>query len=87
MVLADVCLCTTLIRFNLVYNPQLSCCRRKLVEHPNPLAQTREIYQMPGVAKTCNMAAIVDGCLGTLFPLNPGKIHHVMPASSSQRHL
>ncbi|CAM0942994.1 unnamed protein product [Alopecurus aequalis] len=81
MTLADVCLFTTLIRFDLVYNPLFRCSRRKLVEYPSLHAYTREIYQMPGVAETCDMAAIADGYFGTLFPLNPGGIQPIVPAS------
>jgi putative glutathione S-transferase len=87
MTLADVCLFTTLIRFDLVYNPLFRCSRRKLVEYPSLHAYTREIYQMPGVAETCDMAAISDGYFGTLFPLNPGGIQPVVPASCDREAL
>uniref|UniRef100_A0ACD5ZAA4 Uncharacterized protein n=1 Tax=Avena sativa TaxID=4498 RepID=A0ACD5ZAA4_AVESA len=87
MTLADVCLFTTLIRFDLVYNLLFRCSRRKLVEYPSLHAYTREIYQMPGVAETCDMAAIADGYFGTLFPLNPGGIQPVVPASCDREAL
>ncbi|XP_047082865.1 glutathionyl-hydroquinone reductase YqjG-like [Lolium rigidum] len=87
MTLADVCLFTTLIRFDLVYNPLFRCSRRKLVEYPSLHAYTREIYQMPGVAETCDMSAIADGYFGTLFPLNPGGIQPVVPASCDREAL
>ncbi|KAK1621119.1 hypothetical protein QYE76_026636 [Lolium multiflorum] len=87
MTLADVCLFTTLIRFDLVYNPLFRCSRRKLVEYPSLHAYTRDIYQMPGVAETCDMAAIADGYFGTLFPLNPGGIQPVVPASCDREAL
>ncbi|KAF7086864.1 hypothetical protein CFC21_090120 [Triticum aestivum] len=85
--LADVCLFTTLIRFDLVYNPLFRCSRRKLVEYPSLHAYMREIYQLPGAAETCDMAAIADGYFGTLFPLNPGGILPVVPASCSREAL
>ncbi|KQK01321.1 uncharacterized protein LOC100826764 [Brachypodium distachyon] len=87
LTLADVCLFTTLIRFDLVYNPLFRCTRRKLVEYPSLHAYTREIYQMPGVADTCDMDAIAEGYFGTLFPLNPGGIQPVVPASCGREAL
>ncbi|EAY87996.1 hypothetical protein EE612_014435 [Oryza sativa] len=83
LTLADVCLFTTLVRFDLVYHSLFRCTRRKLVEYASLHAYTRDIYQMPGVAGTCDMAAIADGYFGALFPLNPGGILPLVPASCS----
>ncbi|KAF0898394.1 hypothetical protein E2562_007235 [Oryza meyeriana var. granulata] len=87
LTLADVCLFTTLIRFDLVYNSLFRCTRRKLVEYPSLHAYTRDIYQMPKVADTCDMAAIMDGYFGALFPLNPGGIQPLVPASCDREAL
>lgn len=46
LTLADVCLFTTLIRFDLAYNVLFKCTRRKLVEYPNLHAYMRDIYQV-----------------------------------------
>ncbi|CAN6252837.1 unnamed protein product [Urochloa humidicola] len=81
LTLADVCLFTTLIRFDLVYNTLFRCTRRKLTEYPSLHAYTRDIYQMPKAAETCDMEAIMAGYFKTLFPLNPGGIQPVTPAS------
>uniref|UniRef100_A0A0D3FBZ8 GST C-terminal domain-containing protein n=1 Tax=Oryza barthii TaxID=65489 RepID=A0A0D3FBZ8_9ORYZ len=83
LTLADVCLFTTLVRFDLVYHSLFRCTRRKLVEYASLHAYTRDIYQMPGVAGTCDMAAIAEGYFGALFPLNPGGILPLVPASCS----
>ncbi|KAK1260510.1 hypothetical protein QJS04_geneDACA002307 [Acorus gramineus] len=45
LTLADVCLFTTLIRFDLVYNVLFKCTKKKLVEYRNLLGYTRDIYQ------------------------------------------
>ncbi|KAM1244208.1 hypothetical protein COP2_036654 [Malus domestica] len=82
LTLADVCLFTTLIRFDLVYNVLFKCTKKKLIEYPNLHAYMREIYQIPEVAETCNFTAIMEGYYKTLFPLNPGSIQPVMPAGS-----
>ncbi|KAA8550713.1 hypothetical protein F0562_002397 [Nyssa sinensis] len=80
MTLADVCLFTTLIRFDLVYNVLFKCTKKKLIEYPNLHGYMREIYQIPKVAATCNFGAISDGYYKILFPLNPGSIRPVMPS-------
>lgn len=36
--------------------------------------------QMPKVAATCNLMAIMDGYYKILFPLNPGSIRPVVPS-------
>ncbi|ESR56988.1 hypothetical protein CICLE_v10020368mg [Citrus x clementina] len=80
LTLADVCLFTTLIRFDLVYNVLFKCTKKKLLEYPNLHGYMREIYQIPEVAATCNLTAIMDGYYKILFPLNPGSIRPVMPS-------
>lgn len=55
------------------------CTKKKIIEYPNLFAYTRDIYQMPKVAETCNFQAIMDGYYRTLFPLNPGGIRPIMP--------
>lgn len=46
LTLADVCLFTTLIRFDLVYNVLFKCTKKKLLEYPNLHGYMREIYQV-----------------------------------------
>ncbi|KAL0913638.1 hypothetical protein M5K25_017116 [Dendrobium thyrsiflorum] len=87
LTLADVCLFTTLIRFDLVYNVLFRCTKKKLVEYPNLHGYTRDIYQMPKVADTCHFGAIVDSYYGTLFPLNPSGIRPLLPDSASEAEL
>lgn len=53
---ADVCLFTTMYRFDEVYHTHFKCNVDRLVDFPNLWAHTRELYQLPGVADTCNMA-------------------------------
>ncbi|CAD5167987.1 unnamed protein product [Musa acuminata subsp. malaccensis] len=81
LTLADVCLFTTLIRFDLVYNVLFKCTKKKLLEYPNLYGYTCDMYQIPEVVSTCNFEAIMDGYYCTLFPLNPGGILPVMPSA------
>ncbi|CAI9770595.1 unnamed protein product [Fraxinus pennsylvanica] len=83
LTLADVCLFTTLIRFDLVYNVLFKCTKKKLIEYQNLHGYMQDIYQIPKVATTCNFEAIMDGYYGTLFPLNPGSIRPVIPSGST----
>ncbi|RZC68850.1 hypothetical protein C5167_032093 [Papaver somniferum] len=80
LTLADVCLFTTLIRFDLVYNALFKCTKKKLLEYENLHGYMRDIYQIPKVAATCNFEAIMDGYYKTLFPLNPGSIRPTVPS-------
>ncbi|XP_008796375.3 glutathionyl-hydroquinone reductase YqjG [Phoenix dactylifera] len=87
LTLADVCLFTTLIRFDLVYNVLFKCTKKKLLEYHNLHGYTRDIYQIPKVAETCNLEAIMEGYYQTLFPLNPGNIRPVMPSACENQSL
>ncbi|KAB1212063.1 Glutathionyl-hydroquinone reductase YqjG [Morella rubra] len=80
LTLADICLFTTLIRFDVVYSVLFKCTKKKLVEYSNLHGYLRDIYQIPKVAATCNFTAITEGYYKTLFPLNPGSIHPTMPS-------
>ncbi|XP_059300830.1 uncharacterized protein LOC132053041 [Lycium ferocissimum] len=80
LTLADVCLFTTLIRFDVVYNVLFKCTKKKLIEFPNLHGYLRDIYQIPKVAETCNMGQIMEGYYKILFPLNPGGINPIMPS-------
>ncbi|KAL7126736.1 hypothetical protein ABFS83_14G207000 [Erythranthe nasuta] len=87
LTLADVCLFTTLIRFDPVYNVLFKCTKKKLIEYPNLHGYMRDIYQIPKVAATCNLGAIMDGYYKTLFPLNPGGIGPAIPYASEHEML
>ncbi|KAJ0875503.1 putative glutathione S-transferase [Helianthus annuus] len=87
LTLADVCLFTTLIRFDLVYNVMFKCTKKKVVEYQNLHGYMCDIYQIPHVAETCNLDAMMDGYYKFLFPLNPGNIRPVMPSASAHEFL
>jgi putative glutathione S-transferase len=74
LTLADVRLFTTLFRFDAVYYGLFKCNRRRICDYPNLGAYLRDLYQLPGVAATCNLEAIKQDYYGNLFPLNPGGI-------------
>ncbi len=76
---ADWRLFTTLIRFDPVYHLHFKCNRKRIVDYPNLWAYTRELYQVPGVAETVNMAHIVRHYHYSHESINPHRIIPINP--------
>ena len=74
LTLADVRLFTTLIRFDTVYHGLFKCNRNRIRDYENLWGYVRDIYQMPGIADTCDLEALKREYYTSLFPLNPGGI-------------
>jgi len=74
LTLADVRLFTTLFRFDIVYYGLFKCNRCRIKDYANLGPYLCDLYQLPGVAATCNLDAIKRDYYGNLFPLNPGGI-------------
>lgn len=55
---ADICMFTTLLRFDPVYYVHFKCNLRRIVDYPNLWGYLRDIYQYPGVKETCNLEHI-----------------------------
>jgi putative glutathione S-transferase len=55
---ADICLFTTLYRFDAVYYVHFKCNLRRIVDYPHLWGYLRDLYQHPGVKETCNMQHI-----------------------------
>ena len=71
---ADWRLFTTLIRFDPVYVGHFKCNRRRLADYPNLFAYARELYQVPGVALTCNFTHIKRHYYMSHTTINPTRI-------------
>ncbi|MGC1244950.1 MAG: glutathione S-transferase family protein [Spirulinaceae cyanobacterium] len=88
LTLADVRLFTTLFRFDVVYYGLFKCNRRRIQDYANLGPYLRDIYQLPGVADTCDLDSVKRDYYGNLFPLNPGGIipsgPDIMPFLSSK---
>lgn len=82
--LADVRLFTTLFRFDIVYYGLFKCNRRRIQDYEYLGAYLRDLYQLPGVAGTCDLESIKRDYYGNLFPLNPGGI---IPSGPDLRNL
>lgn len=68
---ADVRLFTTLIRFDSVYVTHFKTNLRRIVDYPNIWGFTRDVYQLPGVAETVNMAHIKSHYFQSHTHINP----------------
>jgi glutathionyl-hydroquinone reductase len=77
---ADWRLFTTLVRFDAVYYSHFKCNLRRIVDYPNLWGYTRELYQMPGVADTVNLAHIKRHYYASHAMINPTRIVPVGPA-------
>jgi putative glutathione S-transferase len=77
--LADVRLFTTLIRFDVAYHGIFKCNRRRIADYANLSGYLADIYQIPGIAATCDINAVKRDYFGNLFPLNPGGIVPIGP--------
>ena len=76
---ADICLFTTLIRFDLVYHTHFKCNRKRIVDYPNLWGFVRELYQSPGVAATCDFDHIRKHYYASHETINPQRIVAVGP--------
>ncbi|KAM3089781.1 glutathione S-transferase family protein [Phormidesmis sp. 146-35] len=80
--LADIRLFTTLFRFDVVYYSLFKCSRRRIQDYPNLGLYLRDLYQLRGVAETCDLESVKRDYYGNLFPLNPGGIIPLDPDST-----
>ena len=77
---ADWRLFPTLFRFDGVYNGHFKCSKRRLIDHPNLWAYTRDLYQQPGVAETANLEHVRLHYHQSHESVNPTRIVPTMPA-------
>ena len=77
---ADWRLFTTLVRFDAVYYSHFKCNLRRIIDYPNLWGYTRDLYQLPGVAETVNLAHIKRHYYASHAMINPTRIVPVGPA-------
>ena len=77
---ADWRLFTTLVRFDAVYVGHFKCNLRRIADYPNLSNYLRELYQVPGVAETVDLAHIKRHYYGSHTTINPTRIVPVGPA-------
>jgi putative glutathione S-transferase len=74
LTLADVCLFTTLFRFDPVYHGHFKCNLRRIADYPSLWPYVRDIYQTPGVAETCDLWHIKQHYYRSHPMINPTRI-------------
>ena len=76
---ADLRLWTTLIRFDAVYVTHFKCDRQRISDYLNLSGFLRDIYQMPGVAETVDLAHIRHHYYRSHKTINPAGVISVGP--------
>ncbi len=71
---ADWRLFPTLLRFDPVYHGHFKCNLRRIQDYPNLSGYLRELYQVPGVAETCNLDHIKRHYYWSHETINPTRI-------------
>jgi putative glutathione S-transferase len=71
---ADWCLFTTLVRFDAVYHFHFKCNLARLRDFPNLWNYLKELYQVPGVAETCDFDHIKQHYYRSHPSINPWRI-------------
>lgn len=73
---ADICLFTTLYRFDAVYYVHFKCNLRRIVDYPNLWGYLRDLYQQPAFRRTCNLDHIKRHYYMSHPGVNP---HQIVP--------
>jgi putative glutathione S-transferase len=76
---ADICMFTTLLRFDVVYYVHFKCNLRHLWDYPNLWNYLKDIYQHPGVKETCNFDHIKRHYYQSHPNVNPAGIVPIGP--------
>ncbi len=76
---ADICLFTTLIRFDPVYHIHFKCSRRRIADYPNLFDYLKELYQVPEIRTTCHLDHIRDHYYRSHEDINPSGLVATTP--------
>lgn len=76
---ADICLFTTLLRFDAVYHYHFKCNLRRIADYPALSGFLRDVFQLPGVSETCNLDHIKRHYFTSHPHINPSSIIPVGP--------
>lgn len=77
---ADICMFTTLLRFDPVYYGHFKCNLRRIGDYPQLGNYLRDLYQLPGVAAVCDLEHIKQHYYRSQPQVNPTRIVPVGPA-------
>ena len=71
---ADICMFTTLLRFDSVYHGHFKCNLKRIVEYSNLWNYLKDLYQHPGVKETCSLDHIKRHYYMSQTQINPNRI-------------
>jgi putative glutathione S-transferase len=71
---ADICLFTTLLRFDPVYHYHFKCNLKRVADYPALFGYLRDIYQTPGIAEVCSLEHIKHHYFTSHPNINPNQI-------------
>jgi glutathionyl-hydroquinone reductase len=71
---ADVCLFTTLLRFDAVYHGLFKCNLRRIIDYPNLWNYLRDLYQRPAFQATCDLNSTKCSYYKSMDDINPNQI-------------
>ncbi len=71
---ADICMFTTLIRFDNVYHTHFMCNKQLISQYDNLWPYLRDLYQIPGVAETVKMGHIKEHYYTTHPDVTPTRV-------------
>jgi glutathionyl-hydroquinone reductase len=71
---ADICLFTTLYRFDSVYYVHFKCNLRRILDYPNLWNYLKDLYQHPGFKVTCNLDYTKRAYYMSMTEINPNRI-------------
>lgn len=76
---ADICMFTTLFRFDPVYNIHFKCSLRRVRDYPNLWNFTKDVYQTAGIAETLNLEQTKDHYYRSHESVNPRRLVPIGP--------
>lgn len=71
---ADICMFTTLYRFDVVYYSHFKCNLHRILDYPNLWNYLKDLYQRPEFKATCNLDHIKRGYYRSMTDINPNQI-------------
>lgn len=71
---ADICMFTTLYRFDSVYYGHFKCNLRRILDYPNLWNYLKDLYQQPEFKATCNLDHTKRGYYMSMTDINPNRI-------------
>lgn len=71
---ADICMFTSLYRFDSVYHGHFKCNLRRILDYPNLWNYLKDLYQRPKFKATCNLDYTKRAYYMSMTEINPNRI-------------